>query len=141
MENATKALLIAGSVLIAILLIAMGVKIFNSTSGTTEAAQSTMDATAIATFNNKFLQYIGDNKSKTQVISVANAIIANNATSDYKVQFSGFGQSSGPFTSSDDITTYINNNEEFKNSNKNIFHIKYNIDSTGRINKIEITYN
>ena len=36
MENATKALLIAGSVLIAILLIALGLRIFNSTTDTTK---------------------------------------------------------------------------------------------------------
>ena len=54
MENATKALLIAGSVLVAILLIAMGLRIFNSTSGTTEQSQKVMDTTAITTFNSQF---------------------------------------------------------------------------------------
>lgn len=60
MENATKALLIAGSVLIAILLIAMGLRIFNSTSETTEQSQKVMDTTAAATFNSQFTGYFGD---------------------------------------------------------------------------------
>lgn len=80
MENATKALLIAGSVLIAILLIAMGVRVFNSTKGTTDQVEGTMNATEIATFNSKFTQYVGSGKSAAQVKSLANIIIANNAT-------------------------------------------------------------
>ena len=68
MENATKALLIAGSILIAILLIAMGLRIFNSTSETTEQSQRAMDTTAVATFNNQFIPYLGENKSRAQAI-------------------------------------------------------------------------
>ena len=41
MENATKALLIAAAVLIAILLIAFGMRIFNSTSDVSGQAQDT----------------------------------------------------------------------------------------------------
>ena len=79
MENASKALLIAGSVLIAILLIAVGVRVFNSTQGTTDQVEGTMQTTEVATFNNKFLPYIGT-KSKAQVISLLNTVISNNAT-------------------------------------------------------------
>ena len=56
MENATKALLIAAAVLIVILIIALGMRIFNSTSGATKDASnagktisnSTSDATKAA---------------------------------------------------------------------------------------------
>lgn len=44
MENATKALLIAAAVLIVILIIALGMRIFNSTSGATSSATSTGEA-------------------------------------------------------------------------------------------------
>ncbi|HJJ03837.1 MAG TPA: hypothetical protein OIM28_04205 [Clostridiaceae bacterium] len=39
MENASKALIIAGSVLIAILIISLGLFIFKSTEGTTDQTQ------------------------------------------------------------------------------------------------------
>lgn len=39
MENASKALLIAGSVLVVIVLIAVGMRILNSTAGASESAQ------------------------------------------------------------------------------------------------------
>ena len=79
MENATKALLIAGSILIAILLIAIGMRVFSSTSGTTDSVESTMSSTEIATFNNKFTQYVGT-RNKAQVMALLNVAISNNAT-------------------------------------------------------------
>lgn len=85
MENATKALLIAGSVLIAILLIAMGIRIFSSTNGTTEATKTTMDATSVAMFNSNFTQYLGTNKSKSDVIQLVNKVIAVNASSNHAI--------------------------------------------------------
>lgn len=80
MENASKALLIAGSVLIVILLIAVGMKIFNSTAGTTGAVEGTMASTEIAMFNNKFTPYIGDNKTVNEAIALVNKVMANNST-------------------------------------------------------------
>lgn len=85
MENASKALLIAGSVLIAILLIAVGVRIFNSTSGTGEQVEGTMKTTEVTMFNNKFMPYIGNNKSKNDALSLANLIIASNSTNNIKI--------------------------------------------------------
>ena len=79
MENASKALLIAGSILITILLIAVGLKIFNSTAGTTEATKTTMDATAVSVFNSQFIPYVGKNKTRAEAIALANKIVASNA--------------------------------------------------------------
>ena len=88
MENASKALLIAGSVLIAILLIAIGVRVLNSTQGTTDATESTMQTTATTMFNNKFITYTGRNKGFVDVSSIQQIIIANNATTPgHKVDF------------------------------------------------------
>ena len=41
MENASKALIIAGSILISILLISLGIIMFNSSKGTTDQAKET----------------------------------------------------------------------------------------------------
>ena len=82
MENASKALLIAASVLIVILLIAFSVSIFNSTSGTKDNVEKTMTATEIATFNNRFSAYAGSVKSAAQAKALANVVIAHNATAE-----------------------------------------------------------
>lgn len=44
MENASKALIIAGAILISILLISLGIIMFNSSKGTTDQAANTSSA-------------------------------------------------------------------------------------------------
>ena len=108
MENATKALIIAGSILIVILLIAMGVSIFKSTSGTTDQVDSTMQTTEMAMFNNQFTMYAGK-QSGSRVKALANAVIANNAKSSRKVSFNGATTSNGvldKISSMDSLKTY-----------------------------------
>ena len=91
MENASKALLIAASVLIVILLIAFGMKIFNSTSGTADQVEGTMQTTEITMFNNKFMAYLGKELSASQVYSVINVVVASNATNpEHKVTLKGY---------------------------------------------------
>lgn len=81
MENASKALIIAGAVLLAILLISMaimilnqGVGLFNNNDATTEMA--------VTSFNQKFEQYLGDNVRGANVNSLLNAIKTNNMSTD-----------------------------------------------------------
>ena len=85
MENASKALLISGSILIAILLIAMGVKVLDSAEGTVDSANTIMTTTEVAMFNNKFTPYLGANKSKSDVMSFVNVVVASNANSENKI--------------------------------------------------------
>ena len=79
MENASKALIIAGAVLVALLVIAVGTRVFYSTTGATDQVSSSMSTTEISTFNNQFLAFVGANKSMGQVIALLNAIIVNNS--------------------------------------------------------------
>lgn len=85
MENASKALLIAASVLIVILLIAFGMSIFKSGTVTGDALEDTMSDTEKASFNSKFTAYCGTSKSAAQAKALAQVIISNNATSTHKV--------------------------------------------------------
>lgn len=90
MENASKALLIAGGVLIAIILIAMGVRILNSTSGTTDSVETTSQALENAMYNKKFNMYIGERKSAKTVKQLAEVIISHNGVAkndDEKIRF------------------------------------------------------
>ena len=137
MENATKALLIAGSILIAILLIALGLRVFNSTRGTVESSQSAMNTTEIAAFNNKFLHYLGKNKSKSQVIALANVIISNNSSSSYKVSITILG--SGPYDSASNISAYINGDSFMSAGSGNIYSITFTTTDDGRINAITVS--
>ena len=66
MENASKALIIAGAVLIAILVISLGVNVFNSLSGTVRQ-ETNMDKEKKAAFNAQINPFLGSNISSSQV--------------------------------------------------------------------------
>lgn len=76
MENASKALIIAGAILLAILLISLGILIFNQAQDTVN--NSGMSEAEISTFNNKFLKYEGMQKGSV-VKSLINEAIAVNS--------------------------------------------------------------
>ena len=78
MENASKALLIAGAILIVIVLISIGMLIVNSTNDVTEQASSTATSQAIQTFNSQFTQYEGTQKGST-VKNLYQSVQASNA--------------------------------------------------------------
>ena len=79
MENASKALIIAGAILLAILLISLGIMIFNQAQDTVD--NSGMSQAEITAFNNKFLKYEGKQQKGTVVKSLVNEVISNNANS------------------------------------------------------------
>ena len=81
MENATKALLMAGAVLIAILLIAMGMRIFNATSDTTHQTEVTMQTEQAQIFNGQFDAYIGTTLSASKATALQQKVKASNAVS------------------------------------------------------------
>ena len=85
MENASKALIIAGAILISILLISVAIMVMNSTSGVTDQVEGNMDAMAVQQFNAKFDVYAGKNQGASTVKSLLSAIMVNNAQSDRKV--------------------------------------------------------
>lgn len=79
MENAAKALLIAGAVLIAILLISITIYIINSSTKPTKEGIAQMSETEISMFNSKFLGYAGKNVSANDVRTLIAKVNASNA--------------------------------------------------------------
>lgn len=75
MENASKALLIAGAILIAILIVSLGVLIFTRMSSSAKEAAN-MDEQEIANFNSKITPYVGEKISGSQVNSLIQLIIS-----------------------------------------------------------------
>ncbi len=76
MENASKALLIAGAILIVILLISLGIYIYSQAQQTINSVN--MDEQQITAFNNKFAQYEGDGKSGSEVNAMIDLVISSN---------------------------------------------------------------
>lgn len=76
MENATKALLIAAAVLIAILIISLGIVIYNQASETVNSVN--MSGQEIQAFNDQFLKYDGSGKRGTEVNALLKTALNNN---------------------------------------------------------------
>ena len=89
MENASKALLIAAAVLIVILIIAFGMKIFNSTGDTSadavEVGKAVKGGTALASneiLKQSILSKVGSNKTEQEQKDVINLIIKFNEAAE-----------------------------------------------------------
>ena len=75
MENASKALIIAGAILLSILLISLGIMIFTQAQGAIDG--SGMSDMEVRSFNQKFLKYEGKQKG-TAIRSLVQEVMANN---------------------------------------------------------------
>ena len=79
MENATKALLIAAAILIAIVVITLGVFVLGKGSSLVKE-NSDMSDVEISTYNSKFEAYCGKNIRGAQVRQLINAVNQHNRT-------------------------------------------------------------
>ena len=89
MENASKALIIAGAILISILLISIGIILINSGRDVTETGKTAMQSQRIQAFNAQFLPYEGVING-TQLKVLYQTVQASNAVYDeYYVIYQG----------------------------------------------------
>ncbi len=130
MENASKALIIAGAILISIVLVSVGVLVVNSLNP--DEGIDEMERQQIATFNSKIEGSTGNNKQGTVARQLISTIISNNSTSDYQITVNFGGKD---LSSSSDLSTARNSISTTK---------RYNITASyegegGRINSVTIT--
>ena len=78
MENASKALIIAGAILLAILIIGLGVFIYNQASNT--VGETGMDQVAIRQFNGQFEPYINKTIDSTAAKALIDTVNSSNNT-------------------------------------------------------------
>ena len=78
MENASKALIIAGAILLSILIISLGIMVYNNAKNTVGSAS--LDKQEIETFNSQWQAYVGTNKTASEVYSMMSAVVASNAS-------------------------------------------------------------
>ena len=103
MENASKALIIAGAILISILIVGLGVIIYNNVSNI--ATTGTLDSEQITAHNSPFEGYFGDYVSGSNVRALLTKVQANNSAAQKKKKKIGnyiyvVDDSNSPVTSS-----------------------------------------
>ena len=76
MENATKALLIAAAILIAILIISLGIVVYNMAAETVQNVN--MSEQEIKAFNDQFTRYEGENKTGSTVNALVQTVLTSN---------------------------------------------------------------
>ena len=138
MENASKALIIAGAILLSILLISLGIMIFNQASS--QVNNSGMSDAELSSFNQKWTKYEGATQKGTMVRSLVQEVISNNngdeSGSSRQVQIV-----EGAADTSVKLDTGKGKNPTYAASfaNTGTYSVKCDYDSSGRINKITVT--
>ena len=138
MENASKALIIAGAILLAILIISLGIGIFNQAQDT--IGNGGMSKAEITTFNSNFTKYEGvrkgsDVKAMIQEVNASN-ISDVQAGNSRNIQLVGAGNAASGANGTTKAYTYgtssIGSSARYKIS------VGYDSNS-GYVNKITIT--
>lgn len=84
MENASKALIMAGGILVGVIIITIGVYVFATFGATSEEIQTEIEQRALAEFNTNFTKYLGNNKCTIHdIVSLANFAKKYNQDLDY----------------------------------------------------------
>ena len=131
MENASKALIIAGAILLAILLISLGIMIFNQAQDT--VTNSGMTEAELTSFNNKFLKYEGDEVKGTMVKSMMQEVKAANQNASDGVSITvNLKASASAAAAAITDTSEIKTNHTYK--------VTMAYDGNNRINVINVTY-
>ena len=77
MENASKALIIAGAILLSILIIGMGMFIYNQAQDQIQKSAGQMSTEEINVHNSQFTSYVGNKVSGAQVKQLLNKLAIN----------------------------------------------------------------
>lgn len=78
MDNASKALVMAGAVLIAVMLISLGVVLFNSAADVGKDSTQQLDSLAVETYNSGYVQLTGPKVSASTARSMITKIRSHN---------------------------------------------------------------
>lgn len=143
MENASKALIIAGAILISIVLITLGVVILGQ--GQEVVNSSNMDAQAISSFNSQFTQYEGDSVTGSRVNTLINAVISSNTVSNRDGELNKLINITVPDSNSIELNTTTVSDVTYVSGVKTraksgtIYSVKVDYGTAGYINTITIS--
>ena len=161
MENASKALIIAGSILLSILIIALGMFIFSSSSSTSDTMGSTLSENEKQTFNIKFEKYLG-RQSGSSVASLVSTIrstaVSNKASADMIVSVDFYGKDStinvegqkeltdseeGSNSDGGSTSTYVDGLSQITNAlvKSHDYEVSVEYNQSGLVKKVIIEYN
>ena len=147
MENASKALIIAGAILLSILIIGMGMYIYNQAQDQIQKSAGQMSTEEINVHNSQFKSYEGDRQSGSQVKQLLNklAINAGKYGNDDKenprkpkIELKGIQNAGKLSGESNGYTANDVNAAARAILSASTYKVETDVDSTGLINKVTI---
>lgn len=152
MENASKALLIAGAILLCILIIAIGMFIYNSAQSTITDSLTSLSTQEVEAFNNQFTSYEGI-QTGSNIRALTGRLIANADTyadEPAKIPAIYIDKTKSSSTAPIDQTvneagktnTYIDSCGKIRNQveTKHEYYVEISYQTNGLIDYINITY-
>ena len=142
MENASKALLIAGAILICIVLISVGMLVLNSTTDVTDQVGDITTSQAAQSFNSNFTGYTGKQKGSSvkqlmASIATSNDTQKNGGNHIILVKTANFASSTLGSTGSKEASTITAAISEVKNSAS--YEVSVTAMNGGYVSEITIT--
>lgn len=143
MDNASKALIIAGAILIAVMLVSLGVMLYNTAAGVAESTTGTVESLGIEGYNAQFNQYMGERQRAAVAQGLIDKVITNNANADTTISVQLIGTSGTGMTTSiaatNDQASLITMRNTITSKNT-VYKIEIGgYDTSGTINSIKIT--
>lgn len=77
MENASKALIMAGGILLGVLILALMVTLFASSKSLSNSYETTKQSEAVQQFNTNFTKYLGKDLTIHEVVTICNFALEN----------------------------------------------------------------
>lgn len=133
MENATKALLIAAAVLIAILIISLGVVVYQKASEAVNGAGD-LSEYEIEQFNAKFTKYQGSNVSGSEVNAMVQTVVNHN-NAESRAQGNQYVKVTGSVVT---VSAGAVNTMPTKVPTGNRYSITVKMDTDGLVNEIVV---
>lgn len=132
MENATKALLIAAAVLVAILIISLGLVVYNMAAETVNGQN--LSQQEVQAQNDKFVRYDGTNKRGSEVNAMLKTVLQSNLDTSATGKSDGFVEVTGDITLSKSATSIAKRADASKLYNMTV---NYNA-KTGLVESIDV---
>ena len=148
MENASKSLLIAGSILVCILIIAVGMYIYNTSGSSIQASVSTMSTSEVEAYNTKYTMYEGE-QTGASIKSLVGVLVSNASTNgDENTKIPGLSLEKDKKIIDSGIpvdgetSVYLDSLQEIKHNleNKHRYWVEVSYQKNGLIDYINVSY-
>lgn len=127
MENASKALIIAGEILMGIILLTIFAYMFSNMGKVSEQYSETIENHNLEEFNTKFSVYLNKELNIQDIITIHNLIEDINTSSTQKIKMTNLG------------IDYSKKNELISNYSEKKFTCKLEYENNGKVSNVTIT--